>query len=112
MEAHPGLALRQETLIVAFRSILLGIVLSFAAAPAWAQPAPAPPVEVPEPEGEGLSGSVTDESAWQDLGIAIPSFATNRETSTPANAPPAAALRRRRSVRPSRPRCNRRLIGS
>ena len=77
---------------MAFRSILLGIVLSFAAAPAWAQPAPAPPVEVPEPEGEGLSGSVTDESAWQDLGIAIPSFATNRETSTPANAQGTGAL--------------------
>jgi TolB protein len=93
MEAHQGLALRQETLTVALRSILLGIVLGFAAAPALAQPAPAaPPVEVPELEEEGLSGSVTDDSAWQDLGIAIPAFATNAERPTPANSQGTGAL--------------------
>jgi len=55
------------------------------AVPALAQQAdqPAPPVV---DEEQGLTVTVTDENAWQDLGIAIPSFATDRETSTPANA--------------------------
>src|SRR6478752_2387947 len=66
--------------------------MSLAAVPAAAQDAPAPPVEVPQVEEDGLSGSVTDENAWQDLGIAIPAFATNRETSTPANAQGTGAL--------------------
>ncbi|HEY6817333.1 MAG TPA: Tol-Pal system beta propeller repeat protein TolB [Croceibacterium sp.] len=61
------------------------------AVPVAAQDA-APPLEVPEVEEEGLSGSVTDDSAWQDLGIAIPAFATNRETATPANAQGTGAL--------------------
>ncbi|OYW91676.1 MAG: hypothetical protein B7Z23_07645 [Pseudomonadales bacterium 32-61-5] len=42
----------------------------------------------------GLTGSVTDESAWQDLGIAIPSFATNANVPTPANTEGTAALGR------------------
>ena len=32
----------------------------------------------------GLTGSVSDESEWQDLGIAIPGFATDRAVATPA----------------------------
>lgn len=59
-------------------------------APVMAQqttPAPAPPTE----EG-GLSGSVSDESEWQDLGIAIPSFATNADVPTQTNAGSTAAL--------------------
>ncbi len=43
-------------------------------------------------EEGGLTGSVTDESDWQDLGIAIPAFATDRERSTPANASGTGAL--------------------
>ncbi|WP_336980971.1 Tol-Pal system beta propeller repeat protein TolB [Altererythrobacter fulvus] len=43
---------------------------------------------------EGLVGSVTDESAWQDLGIAIPSFATNANVPTAANTEGTAALGR------------------
>ena len=39
-----------------------------------------------------LRGTVTDDSAWQDLGIAIASFATNRDQPTPANAQGTAAL--------------------
>ena len=39
-----------------------------------------------------LRGTVTDDSAWQNLGIAIASFATNRDQSTPANAQGTAAL--------------------
>jgi len=74
-------------------AFVLGANLSFAAVPAAAQAAPAPqPIEVPDTDDEGLSGSVTDESAWQDLGIAIPAFATDREQATPANAQGTAAL--------------------
>ena len=40
----------------------------------------------------GLVGSVTDDSAWQDLGIAIPAFATNRDAPTAANASGTTAL--------------------
>lgn len=43
-------------------------------------------------EEEGLSVTVTDENAWQDLGIAIPAFATNQDRPTPANAQGTAAL--------------------
>ncbi len=75
------------------RTLLLGLALSFAV-PAAAQDAPtvAPAIEVSPVEEEGLSGTVTDESAWQDLGIAIPAFATNANQPTPANAQGTAAL--------------------
>jgi len=43
-------------------------------------------------EDGGLTFTVTDESDWQDLGIAIPGFATDRDVSTPANAEGTAAL--------------------
>jgi TolB protein len=80
-------------LIVALRTVLFAVGLSLIAVPAAAQNAPAPPVEVPEvDDGEGLSGSVTDDSAWQDLGIAIPAFATNANRPTPANSQGTGAL--------------------
>ena len=77
------------------------------AAPAWAQNQ-----DVGEPLAEGgevealtiageeledegpLRGTVTATSDWQDLGIAIPSFATDRDQPTPANADGTAALGR------------------
>ena len=40
----------------------------------------------------GLSFTVTDESAWQDLGIAIASFATDTNRPTPANSQGTAQL--------------------
>ncbi len=43
-------------------------------------------------EEGGLTGSVTDESDWDDLGIAIPAFATERDRQTAANADGTAAL--------------------
>ncbi len=43
---------------------------------------------------EGISFTVTDESAWSDIGIAIPAFATDRERATPANADGTGALGR------------------
>src|SRR5690606_28826983 len=75
---------------MAIRNLLLGMCLCLLAVPASAQPAPA--VAVPTFEEEGLSGSVTDESAWQDLGIAIPAFATNAERPTAANSQGTTAL--------------------
>jgi len=48
-----------------------------------------------EAEDDGpLRGTVTDESDWRDLGIAIPAFATDRDQATPANADGTAALGR------------------
>jgi len=40
----------------------------------------------------GLVFTVTDTSDWEDLGIAIPAFATNRDAATPANADGTGAL--------------------
>jgi TolB protein len=76
-----------------FRTLLLGVGLCLAL-PAAAQDAPAaqPDAQAPAVEEEGLSGTVTDESAWQDLGIAIPAFATNANQATAANAQGTAAL--------------------
>ena len=48
-------------------------------------------VETIEEEG-GLTGSVSFEGNLDDLGIAIPAFATDRNVSTPANAEGTAAL--------------------
>lgn len=64
--------------------------------PALAQSAPsptatAPVVVLPEEEG-GLVGSVSAEGAWQELGIAIPAFATNADVPTQTNAGSTAAL--------------------
>ena len=47
-----------------------------------------------EEDGGGLTGSTTDESDWEDLGIAIPAFATDEDRATPANADGTAALGR------------------
>jgi TolB protein len=45
-----------------------------------------------EAQEEGLSFTVTDESALDDLGIAIPAFAADRDTQTAANSSGTAAL--------------------
>ncbi len=45
-------------------------------------------------EQGGLTGSTTDESDWENLGIAIPAFATDRNTPTPANDSGTEALGR------------------
>jgi len=78
---------------------LLTIALLVAAPPAFAQTAPNPldPSGVADnaaaDDGEGgLSVTVTDDSAWQDLGIAIPAFATDRERTTAANSSGTTAL--------------------
>jgi TolB protein len=55
---------------------------------------PAPVVTLPPPAADdgGLTGSVSDDSAWKDLGIDIPGFATDADKPTPASAGGTAAL--------------------
>lgn len=67
------------------RSSLAALALLIGS-PLFAQEAPPPPAE------EGLSGSVSDESDWQDLGIAIPAFATNADVPTATSAGSTGAL--------------------
>ncbi|MDP9056102.1 MAG: Tol-Pal system beta propeller repeat protein TolB [Pseudomonadota bacterium] len=77
---------------------ILPLFLIFAAPPLLAQesaaPQPAPAPSPPPADQGGLSGSVTDDSAWQDLGIDIPAFATDADKPTAANAGGTAALGR------------------
>ncbi len=63
---------------------ILVFALLLLAAPALAQ-------ETPPPDS-GLSGSVSDENAWQDLGIAIPTFATDADVPTQTSAGSTGAL--------------------
>lgn len=73
----------------------LALMLAFVPAPVLAQDAPPPPrIEIQAPDEGGLSGSVSDDNAWQDLGIAIPSFATDRDVPTTASAGSTDALGR------------------
>ncbi len=76
------------------KSFLFSVSILFAA-PALAQSAVAPPLVTPpaaSAEDEGFTFTVTDENAWQDLGIAIPAFATNSDQPTPANSSGTSAL--------------------
>ena len=63
------------------------------AAPAKSAPAPAASASA-APADDGLTGSVTDDSDWQDLGIAIPTFPTNEAVPTAAEGGNTAALGR------------------
>lgn len=68
------------------------------AAPALAQTTPPPPASPPPSsptqtsEDSGLSGAVSDDSDWQNLGIAIPAFATNADVPTQTSAGSTGAL--------------------
>ncbi len=76
-------------------AFLLATATGLAAAPAFAQDAPAPPVaEQPTNEADdgGLTGSVSDENEWQNIGIAITTFATDRDVPTQTNAGSTAQL--------------------
>jgi TolB protein len=82
------------------RSLTLCLVLAFggsAAAVAQDVPPTAPAATTASaPGGEAddgvLTGSVSDESEWQDLGIAITTFATDRDLPTQTNAGTTAQL--------------------
>jgi len=67
-------------------ALLLGSPLVAQQSTPMPQPTQAVPAE------EGLSGSVSDESDWQDLGIAIPAFATNADVPTATSAGSTGAL--------------------
>ena len=60
---------------------------------AFAQEAP-PSAPAPAEDDGGLSGSVSDESEWQDTSIAITTFATDDDVQTAASAGSTAALGR------------------
>ena len=64
------------------------------AAPAKPDPAPTASASAAAPADDGLTGSVTDDSAWQDLGIAIPTFPTNAMVPTAADGGNTEALGR------------------
>lgn len=78
------------------KALLLPALALVLAAPALAQtsaPVPAAPATATPPAEEGgLSGSVSDESDWQDLGIAIPAFATDADVPTSTSAGSTTAL--------------------
>lgn len=81
------------------RSAILFLSVSLFASPAMAQDTPTPSAQIEAStvavdEEEGLRGVVTDVSDWQDLGIAIPAFATPRNTTTPAHTEGTDALGR------------------
>jgi TolB protein len=80
------------------RTFLCAFATAFAAAALPAGTLLAQQAETVEVEGsgqqaeQGLTFTVTDESAWRDLSIAIPGFATDRDVDTPANDSGTAAL--------------------
>ncbi|MDF8332630.1 Tol-Pal system beta propeller repeat protein TolB [Novosphingobium cyanobacteriorum] len=78
--------------------LLLGVALlpSAALAQMQALPASKTPQAVPTAQADegGLTGSVTDESEWQDLGIAIPAFPTDQPVPTAAEGGNTEALGR------------------
>ena len=69
---------------------LIALLLTVPAAAQTAGPAPATPPQ--GTEESGLSGAVSDDSDWQNLGIAIPAFATNADVPTQTSAGNTAAL--------------------
>ena len=71
---------------------LILLLTALLAAPLAAQQGPVPQASPAPAEEGGLTGEVSDESEWQDLGIAIPAFATNADVPTPASAGSTGAL--------------------
>ncbi len=78
--------------------LALALLLSLAPTLAVAQQSPyqmpagapaSPPAQAP---AGGLTGTVTDDSAWQDLGVAIPAFATDADKPTVSSAGGTVAL--------------------
>lgn len=70
------------------RILALGLMLTSSVAvagTAFAQSAP-PVITPPAPQDGGLEVTVSDDSAWNDLGIAITSFATDQDVPTQTNA--------------------------
>jgi TolB protein len=81
------MTLRKLALTLAASSLALASLAYGGQAMAQTQPAAAAQPEV-------LTGSVSDDSAWQSLGVAIPAFATNADLPTLASAGSTAQLGR------------------
>jgi TolB protein len=76
------------------RASIFALAFAALASTASAQDAP-PAAGPPSASSDGaLTGTVTGEGAWQDLGIAITTFATDRDVPTPTSAGSTAALGR------------------
>lgn len=75
-----------------FRLALLGLCLA-CSGQAFAQAAPTATPTTESEEG-GLEVTVSDDSEWQDLGIAITAFATDADVPTKTNAGSTSALGR------------------
>ena len=83
------------TLASAMLAIAAPALAQQSAPPAAVESSAAPAAEPSvEPADGGLTGTVTDESEWQNLGIAITSFATDRDVPTSSSAGSTAALGR------------------
>ncbi|MDE2562316.1 MAG: Tol-Pal system protein TolB [Sphingomonadales bacterium] len=82
------------------RTALAAFALAALPSAAWAQataiPASQAPAAAPTPAADagGLTGSVSDENAWDDIGIAIPAFPTNVSVPTAADGGNTEALGR------------------
>lgn len=71
------------------------VALLALASPVSAQQQAAAPAAAPTPTADaGLTGSVSDERPWEDLGIAIPTFATNADVATQTSAGSTSGLGR------------------
>ncbi len=89
--------MRKFALIAAFAVLISAPVAAQDSSPRDLDPSSmeakqADDVTAQDPDDGPLRGTVTDDSAWQDLGIAIAAFATNDDVPTPANAQGTAAL--------------------
>lgn len=79
--------------MIALRPSLAAAFALALATPLGAQPAPQAAPSAPAAP-QVLTGSVTDDSAWRDLGIAIPAFPTDRTLPTAAEGGTTEALGR------------------
>jgi TolB protein len=82
---------------MSFASALVAAAMAFAPVPSRAkaqQDAVPPSTPAQSGEDEGLTGSVTAVGDWQSLGIAIPSFPTDRPVATSADGGNTEALGR------------------
>jgi len=73
--------------------LTLGLAVPASAQDLGAAPPPDEAVETVD-QGEGLTGTVSFRGSLDDLGVAIPAFATDRDQPTPANSQGTAALGR------------------
>ncbi len=79
-------------LLTAFAFVICASAMPASAQDSALDPAGIGAQDAAQEDDGPLTGTVTDDSAWQDLGIAIAGFATNADVATPANASGTGAL--------------------